>query len=519
LNESLRQRRGPFQAVAARILFAGTVTTLAAPAGSWAQSLEDATQGRANGDATVLVPTSPDGLTADQAAARAREVAPSIQVAEAELQTRIAQNRQTLSRYVPQLALEASYQRRNPISFDFSGGVASVGAQTPGVLQVGACPDSANGCVVDPQGAPVVAALPPGFRIPLDNYALLATLTVPFSDYVLALLPAKRAAEADERSARLRKQAELATVEANARIAYYDWLRARAQVSLARNSLRSAQARAEDAQAGREAGTITRADALGIASLVASSRGTLARAESFERMAEQNLRSLLRWTAPLTVGEDVTKTLPPLTKDKTLESLVSQALDQRHEARALRTAKSASAYAADGARTNLYPRLEGVANVTHANPNQAFFPPTQTWNTSWFIGLNLRWRLDSFLNARALAREIDANTSMVGAQLVSVLQAIELEVRGAWEEILRAEESARLSLAQLEAAEALHTQRVALFRAGEATSTDVVEAEVGRHNAQLQILNARLDERIARARLNRAVGMRNSEQDKTRPHQ
>jgi len=175
--------------------------------------------------------------------------------------------------------------------------------------------------------------------------------------------------------------------------------------------------------------------------------------------------------------------------------------------RALEQAASASSYAAKGASANLYPRLDAIANVTHANPNQGFFPPTAEWNTSWLIGVNATWRLDGFLNTRAQVRELDANVRVLRAQKVSLERAIELEVRSAWEEYQRAAAAAGIAQAELAAAVAMHQQRILLFQGGEATSTDVVEAEIQRANATFRKISASIDKRIALARMRRAAAL------------
>ncbi len=455
----------------------------------------------------VLAPV-PGGATADAVAARARQTAPSVEVATAEVDTTVARNRQTLSRYVPRLITQASYLRKNGVTYDFSAGGASVGAANAGGLQVGGCPGGAGtNCVLDSAGLPVQAVIAPPFVIPQNNYAVQVDLSVPFSDYALALWPAKKAANADENAARLRRQAEIDTVDVNARIAFYDWLRSQAQMAVAGRSLASAEARLADAQMGTRAGTMTSADALGVESLVAASRTALAQAESYSRLAVQRLMITTQWQGPLNVGEDLSQPPPDVATLGNVESLISQGQENRPEIRALHSATSASEYAEDGLLASMLPRLDGVANVTHANPNPVFFPPSQVWNTSWFFGLTLRWQLDAFIAARSQSKELSANTRLLRAQHTSILRAIELEVRAAWEDWQRASDSARLSTLEIQSTEAMYAQRLALFRGGEATSTDIQDAEVQRHNATMRLVSARIDQRIAFARLRRAAGL------------
>lgn len=94
-------------------------------------------------------------------------------------------------------------------------------------------------------------------------------------------------------------------MRANTKIAYYDWIRARAQRVLAEESLGSSRARLEDARLGLQAGTVAPADALALETLVASSETAVSQARSFERLAPQNLAILVGNDVEFTIGEDV----------------------------------------------------------------------------------------------------------------------------------------------------------------------------------------------------------------------
>jgi len=419
----------------------------------------------------------------------------------------LARTSKTLSRYVPNVTIGGSVSRKNLTEFNFGGG-ASVGALNEGLLTVGTCPGGgAATCVLDSQGQPVGAVAGQAFETPRNTYSIDATLSVPFSDYVLALAPARKGARADEKAARLRKDAEVQTADVNARIAYYDWVRAQAQLAIAQASLASSDARVGDATIGLDAGTVTSADALGLQSLAASARLSVAQAESFLRLAEQNLRITTQYTGPLQLGEDLSKEPPSIESLGTLDELIRHGQTYRSESRALGKSVASMKHAVKGSEANLYPRLDGFVNVVHANPNQAFFPPTNEWNTSWTVGLNVSWKLDGYLNTKAQIRELDANAAVLRAQSMSLDRAIELEVRSAWEEWQRASATAGIATAELAAAEAMHEQRVLLFAGGEATSTDVVEAEIQRANATYRKVNASIDKRVALARMRRAAAL------------
>jgi len=448
------------------------------------------------------------GLTAEDAVARALARAPSVAEGKSNQLLVSAQNQRTLSNYVPNLRIELSYTRINNIDFDLGGGGgALVGAANGGPLGID------GNTVVDSAGQPVVALAQEPFSIPLNNYALNLALTVPLSDYILALPAAIRSVEAADDAARFQTRANEAQVRANTKIAYYDWIRARAQRVLAEESLGSSRARLEDARLGLQAGTVAPADALALETLVASSETAVSQARSFERLAQQNLAILVGNDVEFTIGEDVLANAEDEDVGE-LDTLVEQGMRERPEMRAFSRQKDATVEAADGAAILKLPKVEGFGTLVYANPNQQFFPPTQEFNTSWSAGIRLVWNPQQFFQARSQERELRATARVIESQKAQFRQTIESEIRAGFEELVRAREALALSDVELRSAEATYEQRTVLFQGGEATSTEVIEAEVNKLNAALRAISARIDLRVARARLERAAAIAEAGADK-----
>lgn len=485
-----------------RVKYLSFLTVVGLSAAAFAQDRQPAYEDKVS---AALAPT-PGGLTADQAALRAGQRAPGVAARQAEIDIAVAGQNRTLARFVPQATVTASVTRTNRIDFDFGGGALAVGALNPGGLTVGTCPDGVTqNCVVDGSGQQVGAAAPQPFEIPRNSYAVVGNLRIPISDYLVSLQPARRASAADLEAARSRRATEASRAGLDARVAYYEWLRTRAQVAVAEQALESALARLADAKIGLAGGTLAPADVLQIESLEASSRVALASAKSYEAVARTNLAVLIEVEPDsIAVGEDVRGELDAAAV--TLDAVLDSARRNRDELRALDQAERSAEEAATGTRSELWPRLDAVGSVTYANPNPNFFPPSNEWNTSWSIGLNLSWGIDRFFSGRAQKKELEANARLFRAQRAEAARGITLEVTAAWQAFQRAATAVKLSGPDIAAAEGAYSQRVALFQAGEATTTEVIEAELNRFNASLRSVNARIDLRIARAQLDRAAG-------------
>ena len=457
--------------------------------------------------ASALAPR-PGGLTSTQVASRASVTSPAIIIKRAELRATAADLDRTMVRYVPSLNTTASYTRNNQVDINLGGSGASVGALNEGPIGLGPCPDgSGNQCPVDSQGMPLAAVGFAPIQIPLNSYSLQASLSVPFSEYALRLLPAKRGSEREIEAATLRRDAEMLRVQLDARLAYYDWLRAIAQLSVAERTIASANARLADGQAGFAAGTLTSTDVLRLEELVSSAEVTRLRAESFERLARQNLGVIMGETnIAFQVGENVFEPVPALPSWGTREDIVREAQATRLEVRSMLQSAEALDYGVRALRGDLYPQLSGFADFTYANPNQRYFPATNEWNPSWFVGVSLGWQLGRFLDARLFARKLSADGEVIRARVTELRRAIELEVSAAWEEYTRAEAALLFDQRSATVAQAAYDEQVALYRAGEATTTDIVQAELARINATLREVNDRIDLRVAQAKLERAAG-------------
>jgi outer membrane protein TolC len=147
-----------------------------------------------------------------------------------------------------------------------------------------------------------------------------------------------------------------------------------------------------------------------------------------------------------------------------------------------------------------------VGDVTYASPNQRYFPPQQEWNATWAVGLVASWTVgDAFLNG-AVGAELDANARGMEAQRRGVMAAITNEVVAAHLDVSNALAALNTSDTALRAAGEAYRVTTDLFRAGRATTTDLIEAESELLAARLTATDARIDLNIAMLRLHHASG-------------
>lgn len=447
----------------------------------------------------------PGGLTAAQVAARASAASPTVAIKAVEIEQAAARVDQTMIAFLPVIGGSASYTRLSKVKVNFGSG-AIVGVQNPGPLVVGPCPAPLPGeCVLDSMGQPAGAA-PFAFSFPLNSYSLQATLAVPISDYVLSLSPARKGSIATKEATKLARDAERIKVEADAQIAYYNWLRSVAQVVVAEESLVRTRARLADAQIAFEAGILSKADVLRLDSVVASAESGTVQARTFRDLMAKNLSILMQSDDDaFAVGEDVLGAGPSRSGED-LDTLIAEGQRQRLELRALSRNAEAVDYGIRSLRAGYFPRLDGFAEATYANPNQRFFPLQNKWNPSWSVGAKLTYTINQSLRTRAQIKEIRGDARKLALQEDAMRRGVAMEVTQAYLDQGRAIAAIELTSRAQRSAEEAYRVTAELYRAGSATTTDVIEAELARVTTTLQEVNARIDLRVADLRLRHATG-------------
>jgi outer membrane protein TolC len=182
------------------------------------------------------------------------------------------------------------------------------------------------------------------------------------------------------------------------------------------------------------------------------------------------------------------------------------AVPERAELRGLQQRLEAAELREQGVRGTSKPQIAAVAGLDYARPNPRIFPRAARWEDSWDVGVNVSWTLWDGGRRRAAQAEASAATRAVQARISELERQIAFEVQ---QRELELESSrAAISAAEDGVGSALETQRVLgeRYRAGVATSTDVLDAEIALLQAELERTRALANERLALAQLERATG-------------
>ncbi len=412
------------------------------------------------------------GLTADQAASRAAGASPTVRRRVAELDAAVAQFEAVKLARVPQVSGKASYTRLSHLD-------------------------------------PVVImglTLAPSLQ---NSYVGEAQLAVPLSDYLLRFPKLIEAARLGTDAARLNQRSSEIGAGQDARLAFYEWLRARLQVVIAKRQLVQVQRTLDQVRALAQVQRLSKADLMRVESQEAEAEQTADQLNYLAQLREEQVRLLIG--APdgerLVVGEDVRAELAAGNAGAGgLDDLMTTAKRQRLEFKALDTGIQANESQQSAEIANLLPRLSAFGVVDYANPNPRVFPAQDKFTLTWSVGAQLTWTLNDALTSRTTQHRLRAEANELRADRENLDHGTRLEVLAAQQAVALAQRSLATSQKGLAAAEESYRVRKELLNADRATAVELVDAETALTRARIAALNARVDLRVARAQLDHALG-------------
>jgi outer membrane protein TolC len=418
------------------------------------------------------------GLTADQAASRAGTASPTVRRRAAELDAAIAQRQAAELAQVPQVSGRASYTRLSaipvaPISFPIGGMTVNF-----------------------------------AFPAPLTNaYLAEAQLAVPLSDYLLRFPALIDTAKLGVEVARIDKRSSEVGAGQDARLAYYEWLRARLQVLIAQRQLVQVQRTLDQVRALAEVQRLSRADLMRVEAQEAEAEQTVDQLQNLAQLREEQLRILIGAAPgePLAIGEDVRAEVQ-VAGVAAIGDLVDTARRQRLEFKAIDAGIAAKQRQRDAELANSLPRLSAFGVADYADPNQRVFPQVDQFKFTWQVGAQVTWTMNDALVAETTKRRIAAEANELRADRQNLENGTRIEVQSAQQGVALAQHALATTQKGLAAAEESYRVRRELLNAERATAVELVDAETELTRARISALNARVDLRVAQAQLSHAIG-------------
>ena len=314
-----------------------------------------------------------------------------------------------------------------------------------------------------------------------------------------------RAARAEREAAGSDLEAARADLRLEITRAFWALVTAReAEQALAR-SVEQVDAHVRDVRARLEQGLVPPNEVLSAEAQRSRQRVLALEARNTRVIVETDLRRL--------IGEDGEAPIAPAVAPgagappgENAQTLVEEARRRRPERKAFEDRAAASRAREAAAAAAARPQIGVIAGYDYARPNPRIFPRVDVWEDSWDLSVNVSWSLWDGGRRRAEHAEAAAGSRALDARAGEFDRLLALEVRQRW---LEADSSRAAIEAAADGVRAATEARRVLrerFAAGVATSTDVLDAETAVLQAELDRTRAISNARLARARLDRAVG-------------
>ncbi len=358
------------------------------------------------------------------------------------------------------------------------------------------------------QGAIEQAPFAAGIRTPDQSWNVRVQLTQ--SIYEGGKIDsAKRTADLTRDQALLQHQTILADTVLAVRVNYDDALLAAQQILVQDASLELLKKELQDNQRRFEAGTVPRFNVLRAEVELANSRPRLIRARNALRIAKNNLANLLGYDVPRTIVGDIplqlTGKLEADPTDIELPIALAKALEQRTELAALRKAERLRQEAITVAEAGRKPSAQVFVGV---GSHSSRFSQHLTRDVSgWDIGWQASWNIFDGWLVKGKVAEATALHRKSQEELDDIGRRIELDVRIAHSHFLEAREVLESQKKVQEQAEEALRLANARTEAGTGTQLDVLNAQTAltiARSTQIEALHALS---VARARLERAMGL------------
>lgn len=318
--------------------------------------------------------------------------------------------------------------------------------------------------------------------------------------------------DALERAARAEASAaasDVAAAQSDLRLevtrAFWALVTARASIEVLTQGLARMDAHVRDVRERFKAGLIPPNDVASAEAQHARQRMLLVEAQNQRALASAELARLIgvELLQPIEPVEALER--PPLAPSP-LAGLVAEARTMRNERRSLEQRIQAADFQRAAADAGRRPTIAVTGGFDYSRPNLRIFPIAERWDDSWDAGIAVRWPLwdgDRTRSEGAQAGRLVEAARQRLAEFDSVL-ALEIQQRlleldsgraaiPAADEAVRAASEARRVVAER-------------YRAGVATQTEVLDADVALLQAELDRTRTFAAVRLAEARLDRALG-------------
>lgn len=228
--------------------------------------------------------------------------------------------------------------------------------------------------------------------------------------------------------------------------------------------------------------------------------------------AENNF-NLARIMFNKAVGLELTSATGVNVKEKIFEDaeydlaeITAEALSSRKELKSLSYRIEASEKGINAAKSNWLPSVYLSGNYYYSNPNPRFQPAKNQFNSNWDLSVSLNWDVWNWGFTSSQVSQAEETKIQLETSLEQIKENIQAEVYSNYLTFLKNREKLNLSRLMLTQAEENYRVTVEKYNVQLATSTELIDAETLKLQAETNLKTSEVDYQIAKINLEKSVG-------------
>lgn len=191
-----------------------------------------------------------------------------------------------------------------------------------------------------------------------------------------------------------------------------------------------------------------------------------------------------------------------------LSEIINEAINNRYELKSLAYRVEGSKEGITAAKSSLFPSVYLSGNYYYSNPNPRFQPAKDEFNYNWDVGVTLSWDVWNWGLTSSQVSQAEQTKIQLETNYDQLKENIRMEVHSNYLNLLKTEEKVKVNKIALE--QALENYRITAekYNLQLASSTDLIDAETLKLQAETNLKAAEVDYQISKVRLEKSLGKR-----------
>lgn len=191
-----------------------------------------------------------------------------------------------------------------------------------------------------------------------------------------------------------------------------------------------------------------------------------------------------------------------------LSEIINEAINNRYELKSLAYRVEGSKEGITAAQSSLFPSVYLSGNYYYSNPNPRFQPAKDEFNYNWDVGVTLSWDVWNWGLTSSQVSQAEQTKIQLETNYDQLKENIRMEVHSNYLNLLKTEEKVKVNKIALEQASENYRITAEKYNLQLVSSTDLIDAETLKLQAETNLKAAEVDYQISKVRLEKSLGRR-----------